>query len=263
MTEDEKEEKELWQKIASETGEAKVDALIKLSYRAYYKGENEECLALCETAREEYEAIGAEASSATLAHIYYGIACSQQRLKNHHEAIAAVEKSASIFKEMGSAEVIPMLKFQGDLWFDMKEYQKAYETFQLIPLEGGPSISDSDLAWAYDSSAQSLAKMEKWGPALESYKQAQELYKKLKAFHMMAHVYEEISLCYSNLENGVEAEAYANLALDIAVTAEDDYHLMWSKARKALAYKILGNYDEALDLFAQAKSALVHTDSVD
>lgn len=39
--------------------------------------------------------------------------------------------------------------------------------------------------------------------------------------------------------------------------AEDQVHLMWAKARMALAKKTLGQYQEALDLFVRAKSMMV------
>ena len=62
MNEEEKEEKELWQKATKAEGEERVDALIKLSYSAFGKGNHKESLALCETARDVYEAMGASAS---------------------------------------------------------------------------------------------------------------------------------------------------------------------------------------------------------
>lgn len=263
MNQEEKEEKELWQKVASETGEEKVDALTQLSYRAFSKGDYEECLALCETARDEYEALGAEGSTSTLAHIYFGIACSNSRLSKHKEAIAAAKKCTSLYKSIGSSKFIDSLGMEGDLHFELKDYQKAYETYQLMAMEGGVEITDENLAYSYDNSARALAQLEKWDQALGNYLKAAEVYKKNKQVLMMAHCYEEISLCFSHLENGVEAEAYATMVLDIAITAEHDFHLMWGKARRGLALKVMNQFDEALDLLMEAKSAMVRMDSVD
>jgi hypothetical protein len=49
--------------------------------------------------------------------------------------------------------------------------------------------------------------------------------------------------------------------MDFADTAEDDFHKMWALARMALAKKVLEEYDEALDLFADAKSRMVRVEN--
>ena len=53
------------------------------------------------------------------------------------------------------------------------------------------------------------------------------------------------------------AVIHAQYALDFAVTAEDEVHLMWAKARMALAKKTIGHHQEALQLYAEAKSIMV------
>ena len=73
----------------------------------------------------------------------------------------------------------------------------------------------------------------------------------------MAHCDEEISLCHVWLGDSASALVHAQLALDYAETAEDNVHLMWSKARMALSKKTLGQYQVALELFAEAKSMMV------
>jgi tetratricopeptide (TPR) repeat protein len=263
VKEEEKEVKALWKTIANETGEEKVDALIKLSYRAFNSGNPKESLALCETAREEYEALGAAASATTLAHIYYGIACSQQKLKNNPEAIAAVQKSEEIYRELGSSEEIVMLKFEGDLWFDSKEFNKAIEVYTRIHSGVRPDLSESDLAWSYDSCGQAYVRLKKWSDALSYFLKARDLYKSLKQPLFVLHVSEEISLCYSMLGDGINAEVYADLALDLAETVVDSFHLNWARARKGLALKVQENLDPAMELFHEAKAGLVHMDWID
>ena len=89
--EDEKLEAELWETASKAEGEEKVDALIQLSYRSFHRGEHAESLALCETARDLYEALGASANSSTLAHIYTGIGYSLNRLRRHSDAAIAFD----------------------------------------------------------------------------------------------------------------------------------------------------------------------------
>ena len=254
MNEEEKEEKKLWQKATKAEGEERVEALIKLSYSAYGKGNHRESLTLCETARDVYESMGAAASSMTLAHIYYGIAWSLNKLEQHQEAVNAMDKSLSLYREMGSVEVVNALKSEGDFWFEAKEYEKAQAIYISITTEGNPDIKDEDLVWAYDSSAQAFESLKKWNQALEHFKIAREMYKKLKNPRGVVHVDEEISICHYWLGNGIDAEVHAKLALDFAELSEDLFHTAWAKSRLAMAYKLQGRVDDAIKEFTEAKS---------
>ena len=254
MNEEEKEEKELWQKATKAEGEERVDALIKLSYSAFGKGNHKESLALCETARDVYEAMGASASSATLAHIYYGIAWSHNRLKQTEEALRAMDRSLSLYREIGSTEVVNALKSEGDFWFEAKEYANAQQAYFAITTEGNVDITEGDIAWAYDSSAQAFQKMKEWRKAVEHYKIARDLYKKLKNPMSVVHVDEELSLCYSRLGMGIDAEVHAKLAVDFAELSEHPFHTAWAKSRLALAYKVQGRYDDAIKELVEAKT---------
>lgn len=261
MNENEKEEQELWQQAAKAKGEERVDALLKLSYTAFGKGNHEECLALCETAKEEYEALGAAGSSTTMAHIYYGIAWSLHSLEKTDQAIEAMDKSLSLYREVGSAEqVVNALKSEGDFWFKAKEYQKAFDSYQMILLEPFPDIAEINIAWSLDYSGQAAQKLKRWDLAIQNFKRAREVLKKLKKLALIAHIDEEISFCYSMLSEGIEAEHYANRVMDYALISEDEFHLIWGKARLGVAMRVQGKLDEAMKLVTEAKSTLVHSD---
>jgi hypothetical protein len=60
MREDDQDEARLWESVSSADGDTKVDALLQLSYNAAEQQEYTEALAFCETARETYEALGAQ-----------------------------------------------------------------------------------------------------------------------------------------------------------------------------------------------------------
>jgi len=261
MREDDQEELRLWQNVASTDGETKVEALLQLSYNAAGQHEYKEALAFCETARETYEAMGALASNMKMAHIYFGIGHCLRNLNRSADAAIALSKSVELYQQVGLEDALHILNEEGDAWYEAKEYQKSFDAYRRAIEDSNPDICDSIVARNYVDAGTALEKLKEWSKALEHFTEGRARYKKLKDLRIMAHCDEEISLCYVWLGDGVSALVHAQLALDYAVTAEDDVHLMWAKARMALSKKALGQYQEALDLFAEAKSMMVSQSS--
>ena len=127
--------------------------------------------------------------------------------------------------------------------------------------QANPDVADREVALNYANAGSALVKLKRWNEALTNFLAARAMYKTLKLPSDMVHCDEEIALCYFWLDNGMEAQHYAQLAMDFADTAEDDFHKMWALARLALAKKALEQYDEALELFADAKSRMVRMEN--
>ena len=257
MRDDEQEEAKLWKSVASPDSDTKVDALLQLSYNAAGQQEYTEALAFCETARETYEALGALASSMKMAHIYFGIGHCLRNLKRSADAANALAKSVELYQEVGSEDALHILNEEGDAWYEAKEYQKSFDAYRRTIEDSNPDTCDSIIARNYVDAGTALEKLKEWSRALEHFTEGRARYKKLKDLRTMAHCDEEISLCHVWLGDGASALVHAQLALDYAVTAEDNVHLMWAKARMALSKKTLGQYQDALDLFAEAKTMMV------
>jgi tetratricopeptide (TPR) repeat protein len=254
---EEQEVAKLWAKVASNDGEIKVEGLLELSYKASNRSEYQECLAFCETAREVYESLGARCNVAKLAHIYFGIGHSLRNLKRPAEAANALAKSVALYQEVGAEDALHLLNEEGDAWYEAKEYQKAFDAYQRAIEDTNPDQCEGITARNYIDAGTALEKLKDWQKALKYFSEGKARYKKLKDLKVMAHCDEEISLCYAWLGDGASALVHAQLALDYAVTAEDEVHFMWAKARLALANKSLGQYEEALDLFSEVKSLMV------
>ena len=253
MGEDEQEEVKLWVGVASSDGDTKVDALLQLSYNAAGRREYTESLAFCETAKEVHEGLGALASNMKLAHIYFGIGHSLRHLKRSTEAANALAKSGQLYEEIGSEDAIHLLNEEGDAWYEAKEYQKSYEAYRRGIENSNPDTCDSIVARNYADAGTALEKLKNWDQALTYFLEARGRYKELREPRTIAHCDEEISLCYYWLNDGVNSLYHAQMALDYAVTAEDECHLMWAKARMALAKKRLNEYEDAILLFSEAK----------
>jgi len=253
----EDEEAKLWENVASPDGDTKVDALLQLSYNAAGQEEYTEALAFCETARDVYEGLGASASNSKLAHIYFGIGFSLRHLNRPAEGAEALARSVKLYQEVGAEDALHILNEEGDSWYEAKEYQKSFEAYKRAIEDANPDSCDSIIAKNYVDAGTALEKLKLWDAALAHFSEGRARYKKLKDLKTIAHCDEEISLCHVRLGDGVTALLHAQLALDYAVTAENDIHFMWAKARMALANKALGQYQDALDHFAEAKSMMV------
>jgi len=257
MKEHEKEEASLWEAVASTDENERVDALLQLSYNAAGRSEYVESLAFCETAREVYEDLGAKANTSKLAHIYFGIGHCLRHLNRAHEAAGMMAKSVSLYQEVGAEDAIHLLNEEGDSWYEAGEYKKSFDAYKRAIEDANPDTCDAIIAKNYADAGSVLGKLKRWDEMLEYFTEARSRYKKLKDLRTMAHCDEEISLAHVWLGNGEKALHHARLALDFAEIAEDNIHLMWAKARMALAKKALGEYQEALELFAQAKTLMV------
>ena len=153
------------------------------------------------------------------------------------------------------------LRCEGDSWYDAKEYEKAHDAYVAAINEANPDVADREVAINYANAGSALIKLKRWSEALSNFLAARAIYKTLKMPSEIVHCDEEIALCYFWLGNGMESLHHAQLAMDFADTAEDEFHKMWATARMALAKKVLEEYDEALDLFADAKSRMVRVEN--
>ena len=243
----------LWKRVSEGQGRDKAEALLQLSYKASQEGDFDESLALCETAREIYEGFDELSAKSMLAHTFFGIGHSLRHLDRFAEAAIALAKSVELYQEVGSEDALHILNEEGDAWYEAKEYQKSYDAYRRAIEDSNPDTCDSIVARNYVDAGTALEKLKEWRKALDHFTEGRARYKRLKDPRTIAHCDEEISLCYYWLKDGVNSLYHAQLALDYAVTANDQCHYMWAKARMALAKKRLAEYEEALKLFAEAK----------
>jgi tetratricopeptide (TPR) repeat protein len=250
-------EAEFWEAVCTQEGDAKAKALIELSYIASHRGEYGEALAFCETAREIYEALDSSSNLTVLAHVYFGISHCLRNLKRPLEAALTSQKSADIYREVGSEEEVHILNETGDAWYEAKEYELSYAAYKRAIESVNPDTCRNILARNYADAGTALEKLKRWSEAKSHFESARNIYKSNKDLRMIAHCDEEISLCHFWLGNGPDSLYFAQMAIDYAITAEDQTHIMWAKARIGLAHKLLGNYEEALENLTSAKSMMV------
>ncbi len=259
--ENEYSEDELWDRIKETEGEERVDTLLSLSHIAIHRGDHKECLALCESARDLYESLGAKASNATLAHIYNGIGRSLKYLDRPIEAAHATERAVDIYREIGSGEVANALRNEAACWYDAKDYEKSLEYYRKALAEPNTETIDFNIGRDYYDCGSTLIKLEKWQEALDNFLSSRKIFQKDHEPMQVACCDEEIAYCYNRLNNGAEAEHYARKALDFAVTADSDERLFWAKIRLGKAYKVQERYEIAIDTFREGLQIILKSDS--
>ena len=254
--ENELSEEQLWEQLPGLEGAERADVLIELSHEAYKRGAHHEALALCECAKDIYDGLGAQASGATMAHIYTGIGWTLKELNRPKEAAEATDRAVAIYREIGLPYVICTLRVEGSFWFSAKEYEKSMQCYQLALAEPQVDADLMDVARDVFNIASALLHLEKWEDALGYYLDSRARFKTQKAPLQVAFCDEDIAHCYVKLGNGPEAMHYAQKALDFGVTADDDERIFWSKFKLGQAKKLMQDLDEGEKYLLEAKALI-------
>ena len=225
-----------------------------LSYIAHSKKNYTESLALCESAKEIYESLGAEAGNAQLAHVYTGISYSLNELERNEEALEAGKHAIELLEEINSPDVLKAYRDEGSFAFEGKNYEESIKWYTKALEYLSPDDSENNKAWDHFYISRSLLKLNRNEEALPFLQKAREMWKAEKNLRFMAYCDEELSLAYSRLGQLEFAKTHAELALDFAETSEDEVRSYWAKVRYARACQLGGEYQEAFDHYYEAKT---------
>ena len=132
MSKNEKQdEKELWQRIPNTEGTERAETFVALSHIAYDRGDHKAALALCESAREIYEQLGAEASTSALMHVYDGISWSLRKLDRDEEAAELALRAVDLLKDERPSDAADMMRDAGRFYFAAGKEAVATSTLEV------------------------------------------------------------------------------------------------------------------------------------
>ncbi len=247
----------LWERLPAVEGIEKLEVLSELSHKELNIGHHSVALALCENGIELSETPSAGAAPLEIANFYRGASHSLRHLKRYREAAIAAEKSSELASAIDSTIAMDSLDAAGDNWYLADEYEKSFQSYlkALNFLECDPD--DESFAYLNGSCGYALGKLKRWEESLEHFLLARKIFRAEKNLRQVSCIDQEISLCYYELGNVIEARRFANYTMDFAVTTNDDYHLMWAHARMGLAQKLEGAYEKALESLVNAKALMV------
>ena len=248
------EEDELWVKAKSAEGAERADALVHLSYIAHSRNDYEQSLALCESAKEIYESLGAETSNEVLAHVYSGISYSLNEMQRNEEAVNAGKHAIELLEEIDSVEVLRAYRDEGRFAFEAKNYQDSLAWYLKALNFVSPDEKEFHKAWDQFYVARALIKLDQAEEAVQFLKSAREIFKADKSLLQVTFCDEELALAYLQLGQLEFAKAHAELSVDFAATAEDEVRQYWSGIRFAQVCEAGGEFQTALNHYKTAKS---------
>jgi tetratricopeptide (TPR) repeat protein len=256
-------EKELWQRIPNTEGTERAETFVALSHIAYDRGDHKAALALCESAREIYEQLGAEASTSALMHVYDGISWSLRKLDRDEEAAELALRAVDLLKDERPSDAADMMRDAGRFYFAAGKYEKSLQCHQNAIAEINLDTTDFTMGIDSYNCGFALIRMEKYAESLQYLLAARNYLKKAKEPEKVYYCDEYLAVAYIELNNGVEATTHAQKCLDFSQSAQNEPLETWARYRLGCAKVLLGEFDEAEDHLRQALSMNVHTRETD
>jgi tetratricopeptide (TPR) repeat protein len=256
-------EKELWQRIPNTEGTERAETFVALSHIAYDRGDHKAALALCESAREIYEQLGAEASTSALMHVYDGISWSLRKLDRDEEAAELALRAVDLLKDERPSDAADMMRDAGRFYFAAGKYEKSLQCHQNAIAEINPDTTEFTMGIDSYNCGFALVKMEKYAESLQYMTAARNYLKIAKEPEKVYYCDEYLAVAYIELKNGVEATTHAQKCLDFAQSAQNEPLETWARYRLGCAQVLLGELDEAEDHLRQALSMNVHARDTD
>ena len=256
-------EEMLWERIPEVEGIDRAATYYELSARIYARGQYDEALALAETARDIYAELGASAPTEGLAQAYSAIGYNLNQLKRINEAANAMSKAVELLRESKSPIAIDLACTLGEWWYSSKEYAKTIECMtdcvQEHLVDGNESGAANDLYLI----GCAHRKLQNFQSALDTFREARALFKKLHDVINVARTDQKIASCLYALGDGEGALQAAQKSHDVFVTAHESYRATYSLFELGKAQILLGNVDEGLRSLEQVLEAATESENKD
>jgi tetratricopeptide (TPR) repeat protein len=240
-------EEMLWERIPETQGLDRANTYYELSARIYARGQYDEALALAETARDIYAELGSVVPTDGLAQAYSAIGYNLNQLKRMNEAANAMSKAVALLRESKSPLAIDLACTLGEWWFSSKEYEKTIECMSDCVQEHLVDGNDSGAANDLHLIGCAQRELKNYEQALQSFREARELFKKLKEVINVARCDQKIAHCLIEIGDGEGALVAAQKSLDVFVTAHDHYRETYSLLELGKAQIVAGLGEDGLN----------------
>ena len=256
-------EEMLWERIPEVEGIDRANTYYELSARIYARGQYDEALALAETARDIYSQLGPIVPSDGLAQAYSAIGYNLNQLKRMNEAANAMSKAVEILRESKSPLAIDLACTLGEWWFGSKEYEKTIECMTDCVQEHLVEGNDSGAANDLHLIGCAQRELGNFSQALESFREARALFKKLKEVINVARCDQKIAHCLVELGDGEAAILSAQKSLDVFITAHDNHRETYSLLELGKAQIVAGQEEEGLNTLDRVLEIATDSDNKD
>ena len=252
ISEEEMNEKQMWELLPHKVGEEKAELLLALSKQASYRGAGEDSLALAESAQEIYQSLGALASNSDIANAYTGISYSLKQLNKTEEALKVMNKVVEIYKSDHLPFVDDLLRTQATWYSELGEWEKTLECHKQAVTVNEIDSNQEWLAKSQFNVGVAYAHLSNFDEAIRHYQISRNIFKSLKMVPEVARCDEAIAEAFVELGNGELALAAGIRALDIARILGWQRRVIWTQFHIGKAQVLLGNSDAAEAAFEEA-----------
>jgi tetratricopeptide (TPR) repeat protein len=263
ISEEEMNEKQMWELLPHKVGEEKAELLLALSKQASYRGAGEESLALAESAQEIYESLGALASNSDIANAYTGVSYSLKQLNKTEEAIKVISKAVEIYKSDHFPFVDDLLRTQAAWYSELGEWEKTLECHKQAVTVNEIDDNQEWLAKSQFNVGVAYGHLSNFDEAIKHYQISRNIFKGLKMVPEVARCDEAIAEAYVELGNGELALAAGIRALDIARILGWQRRVIWTQFHIGKAQVLLNNWEAAEAAFEEASYFVTQQEEFD
>ena len=249
----ESEDQQLWKKLPQTEGEERAELLIELAQQAIYRSSGSEALALAEEAHEIYKAMGAKASSISMANAITGIGHSLRQLNRVDEATKALDGAIDLLRDSGHPFMVDTLRTKASWHGELKNWNAAIEAYSEAAQINEVDGSNEYLARDLFSIAHCYHELGNWSEVITYALKAREIFKEEKMIFEISWCDLNIADAHAELADGEQAIFWGRRANDIATLRKDNEMICKSNFVMAKGYKVLEKYQDAENLLLAAQ----------
>jgi len=245
----------LWDDILTVYGRDRADKCLDYSWQEFKKSNYDFGQILAECALDIYMNQLGGIDAGKIITSFYAISSCLVHKGSSREAADLLISMCEFTRDVSETEYFESLEWATRLYVDAHEFELAVKaTNRLI---GDPLlILNGDAIYELlNTQAKCLHRLGRTEQAISSYKEAINLLPK-DELERKSLIYEEISVCYANLDMGPDSLNYARRALDFALITNDRSRLENSHYAMALAKKTLGDHKSSLAHFLRCKEII-------
>ena len=259
MENKETEDQQLWRQLPTTEGEERAELLIQLAQQAIYRSSANEALALAEEAHEIYKAMGARASSISMANAITGIGYSLKKLNRVDEATKALDNAIDLLRESGHPFMVDTLRTKASWCSEAGDWQQALDTYlealRINEVDGVAEFVGRDLL----SVAHCYSELQDWERVIDIALRAREVFKSEKLVAEISWCDLNLADAHASLGDGESAIAWGQRANDVATLRSDNEVICKSNYVMARGHIVNKNYEEAERLLLAAKELVARS----
>ena len=246
-------EKELWERVAREEGFGRADSYIALARIAYTKGNFKESIAMCEVAGEYFENNDAGNHQHEILDVSVGISKNYEELNKPLETAQALDKAIMVARTLELETLDELLRDQGRSWYSASEYEKSLACHLEAIDISARLLKEISNGIDYLNIGMCYRQLRRFPEAIEVLRKSREYFKEEKEPSWVVTVDGELTEVYVEMANPVEIMYYGQRALDFHTLLRSYRHMWLLKYYLGVAHRLLGQDDEAVDLFEEAR----------